>query len=164
MTTTTIPALDADTIRANRKAWTAALRSGKYAQTDAMLYNVLDDAYCCLGVASVLCGLTFENMDHNDGQWGIRLDSPSKFPIYEYLTLPEAAQEWLGVNDANPSLDIPSLLSQESVEAGLDDYIPRDVASLNDQGLTFAQIADLVDYFGFTRSVDVLAGAKDPWA
>ena len=31
--------------------WLAALRSGKYKQTDGTLYNPEDDGYCCLGVA-----------------------------------------------------------------------------------------------------------------
>jgi len=33
-----------------KAAWVAALRSGKYKQGEAAMYNRTTDAYCCLGV------------------------------------------------------------------------------------------------------------------
>lgn len=36
--------------------WVEALRSGKYKQGRMKLYDALNDCYCCLGVADVICG------------------------------------------------------------------------------------------------------------
>lgn len=65
-------------IRANRKKWIAALRSGKYKQTRGQLKNTAgtDPKYCCLGVAAELCGLKGcmkgeSLLDHECGVMGL---------------------------------------------------------------------------------------------
>lgn len=47
-------------LKANRKKWVKALRSGKYKQTGGTLYSERKDAYCCLGV---LCRVLLGNRD-----------------------------------------------------------------------------------------------------
>ena len=89
----------------------------------------------------------------------------------EYLTLPQAAQEWLGVIDADPRLGylfdeaheerLRQVLEPRAFEglmieataAGWDRLTP---AGLNDYGLTFAEIADVIEEFGFHPDVDLL--------
>lgn len=39
--------------------WVAALRSGEYEQTKAVLYDPVDNMYCCLGVLCEVAGLEF---------------------------------------------------------------------------------------------------------
>jgi hypothetical protein len=41
-----------------KKKWVAALRSKKYKQGRAELYDTIEDTYCCLGVAEIVAGNT----------------------------------------------------------------------------------------------------------
>ncbi len=96
--------------------WTAALRSGTYKQGRAELFR--NDSYCCLGVFSHIQGrLTADGADGENGNT-ILLDHFNPF-------------RWL-------------------CEAGIaksDDLsVSIEVATLNDRGLTFEQIADIIDY------------------
>ena len=43
-----------------KEKWLKALRSGEYDQGEASLY--LDGAYCCLGVAGHICGISNKSM------------------------------------------------------------------------------------------------------
>jgi len=47
-----------------KKKWVDALRSGKYAQTDAYLYNRHVDGYCCLGVACKVMGIDVKELSN----------------------------------------------------------------------------------------------------
>lgn len=133
-------------ILAHRKAWVEALRSGEYPQAREKLFD--GHGYCCLGVACTLAGIEAE------------VDGPTWFFDGDHLTLPTKGREWLGTRVQNPTLDIPVTL-REAVQGpppGVDDEAfdwPADVASLNDQGFTFNQIADLIEYFGFEPSEDL---------
>lgn len=40
--------------------WLVALRSKEFKQTNGVLYNSLNDSYCCLGVLAKVAGATFE--------------------------------------------------------------------------------------------------------
>ncbi len=46
--------LTLEQMKANRKAWVEALRSGKYQQTTGTLTD--QEGYCCLGVACLVAG------------------------------------------------------------------------------------------------------------
>jgi hypothetical protein len=48
--------LTLEQMKANRKLWVDALRSGKYQQTAATLMD--GDGYCCLGIACVVAGVS----------------------------------------------------------------------------------------------------------
>lgn len=49
-------------IKANRKKWIAALRSGKYKQGRGILYNKKNNTFCCLGVAAIVCGVKLDEL------------------------------------------------------------------------------------------------------
>lgn len=118
-----------------REQWTAALRSGEYKQGIGFLRDRQDN-YCCLGV---LCDLTKE------------------------LT----GQEWSKPNstwlfgDSEDDISSSVLTCHVSDVTGLSDLAGKfnlfgeygngdfDTAltTLNDEGFTFAQIADVIDYF-----------------
>ena len=40
-----------------KEQWVAALRSGEYKQGTGVLYNPIDDTYCCLGVLAKICSM-----------------------------------------------------------------------------------------------------------
>lgn len=132
---------------ANRARWVEALRSGKFRQAQNRLR--LGNAYCCLGVACVLAGIEAET--HSEA-YGLYLFDD------EYLTLPDRAQEWLGVQAASPRIDfgdVDRLGTQghhpDSELAGCYVSWPHELSALNDGGFTFNQIADLIEYFGITE-------------
>jgi hypothetical protein len=100
--------------------WLAALRSGKYKQGRSMLLDTVDRSYCCLGVLCEVSGL---------GSWsgGTYAMDPA-FGKASYIPF-----------------DIADLLGLES-----DPRVPFQanrlgLAQLNDRGLTFLQIADLIE-------------------
>lgn len=117
----------------HRKEWIGALRSGKYPQTKLHLQN--KNGYCCLGVACELAGVP---KTCDDTGW-VAYDGYSS-------TLPPSAREWLGVTDQSPLL---------TPGVGDGAYGPS-LASLNDDGKTFKEIADLVEQRGFDAVTDVL--------
>lgn len=126
-----------EAVKEHREQWVAALRSGQYQQTKQKLNDGV--GYCCLGVACELSGITRKKHEE--------YDETTWFYDDEYLVLPTSVQNWLGVDDTNPVLDMPPsvYLHPQDDEASH----ARDVASLNDEGFTFDQIADLIEYFGF---------------
>jgi hypothetical protein len=125
--------------------WTAALRSGKYAQGVGHLAHLDEDGkvyYCCLGVA---CEVAIDN----------GLDLPVKtlysdgMPIRGYneqtSILPDAVADWYGFakdpyNDTDPN--------NPAVHYVWDDGHEEDgvcLTSLNDEeGATFEQIANAI--------------------
>ena len=113
--------------------WLEALRSGEYAQAKGALKDDLDPddptkvGYCCLGV---LCELA--------RQEGGVLNSVSKSftGTYNYDgesgLLPYSVQRWSGLNDSSP---------EYQNEDG--EYIW--LTDLNDNGKTFAELADIIE-------------------
>jgi hypothetical protein len=112
----------------NAKAWIAALRSGKFRQaTQHLGYR---GAYCCLGVAcelaakaGVIPARVIENKVYAYGT-----DEEGR----ETGTLPQSVQDWLGLNDASGSY-------QDKDGKNLD------LTVLNDEGVKFKEIADVIE-------------------
>jgi len=128
----------------NIKRWTQELRTTDLPQAQDHLCSGLDDhgnvGYCCLGVGT--------RLTHPNHPWL----EPNAMGLAPYHFI-----EWLGMK-FNPALD-----TDQIVETGWDVEIdvPPEIdfadestatptgATLNDAwGLTFAQIADMIDYFG----------------
>jgi hypothetical protein len=106
--------------------WIAALSSGKYKQTASILHNKL--GFCCLGV---LC-------DIKDSNWTKQLHSPNFYygNTFELSVLPPTVQEWSGIYNKTGGID---LVNRDDDQETL--------ASLNDSGFTFDQIADVIQHF-----------------
>lgn len=126
--------------------WIAALRSGKYKQGKHTLTMVDfngNEFDCCLGVA---CKLNRSDIDR------VRSNGEFKyFPIDDELRihataieLPERMRQWLGIETCNGVIDHPFMLQAESKHGASSHYT---LALLNDDGLTFNQIADVIDFF-----------------
>lgn len=103
--------------------WLSALRGGEYKQARGVLKQRADSGFCCLGV---LCDLY--RKEHPDSSWGER----GQFLIGDaedvFGYLPDSVINWAGLDEENPSLGEGETL-----------------ASANDHGTTFTQIADIIE-------------------
>lgn len=144
---------DVKQIMANRVAWVERLRTTTEPQTSGVLRRIGQPSdtcepvgYCCLGIA---CEMV-------PGIEKIK-DAGERVLLYDSSegSLPDRAQDWLGVVDDDPFVDLT--------------FYPRDgsydqrmtCAGLNDNWqLTFPQIGDVIAYFGFSKKSDVLLGAE----
>jgi hypothetical protein len=127
--------------------WTAALRSGEYAQGRSQLSK--NGEYCCLGV---LCDLAVKaevipapvRSDDMDDVYGTEGND---------LYLPAEVMEWAGIEDYNPGVELDGLpggVQWGSPLEGVDSngYAYEGIAALsnmNDGGTPFALIADIID-------------------
>jgi hypothetical protein len=111
--------------------WIEALRSGEYAQGRLALRT--DDGYCCLGV---LCDLAAKagvvewlGDDEDEEPWDGKYlcYAPDDFNERENLVLPDSVAAWAGLEDKAPKVE------------------DRWLATLNDHGKTFAEIADMIE-------------------
>lgn len=114
-----------------KKLWVDALRSGEYKQTDGCLKDSI--GYCCLGV---LCEL--HNKVTGDGQWnydnayGDDLNKRDDVP-------PDCVISWAGLPRENP------LVEYEYETYSTQEVRKARIAELNDSGMTFADIADIIE-------------------
>lgn len=111
----------------NARKWIEALRSGKYNQTQSRLHD--NDGYCCLGVACDLYNkenpgiLHVEEMKLIDG-FKTRYNGLS-------TVLPDQVTVWLGLAQCDGDY-------KESGQR-------MSLVEKNDNGYTFAQIADIIE-------------------
>ena len=139
------------------RRWVAALRSDEYKQAFSFLRHKLDantDGYCCLGVA---CDLFSKETGH--GSWDTSEPDLIRFVLTEegtvaYEVLPQTVMEWLGLPETNPH--VPHNIYDEVGLMADELYPPDTLAEANDSGLTFAQIADIIEtmYLRDTTTTD----------
>lgn len=120
-----------------KRLWLEALRSGHYQQGREVL-RTSDGRYCCYGVATDLA------VKAGKTEW---IDSrfTSGQQSHDSAMPGEKVRQWLfpkgtGVEFAWPSFPV---IDQEDGGEGLG----VSPAHLNDHGLTFSQIADLIDFW-----------------
>lgn len=114
-----------------KKEWIEALESNKYEQGDSQL-KTSSGKFCCLGVA---CDLlvkkgVVEEYIHNDTSYYKMPDEVSG----DYEVLSKGIAEYLGI-ERNPDIKVED-------EYYGPDYV--DIATLNDEGMTFPEIAKLI--------------------
>jgi len=123
-----------------KKEWIEALTSGEFDQTTGHLKS--RSGHCCLGV---LCEVAKAHGVVVDRKQPASYGSKKEFydpalvnPRSDISSgaLPDAVQEWSGLNNANPDTDILLDGSQ----------YPQNLAQLNDSGYyTFADIAKVIE-------------------
>lgn len=130
------------------KTWSEALRSGEYRQTTDALHRK-DSGFCCLGV---LCDIYRRQVDPM-AAWVpcdsmILADSGDESPV-EIMTfsipgqgmypmaLPVRVREWAGMHSMRGDIKNP--------DGGY--ALQQSLAEMNDGGMTFAEIADVIDQF-----------------
>lgn len=97
------------------KKWVKALRSGKYKQGRSLMYNEYENTYCCLGV---LCAINGIELD--EGQSVIKSQHISK-------------------------LDISTVSGELPKTYKVGGYKKYQLSALNDSGLSFKQIANIIE-------------------
>lgn len=114
------------------RQWTAALRSGEYQQGVGKLNQ--NGKFCCLGV---LCEL-YPDGDLVKTYGGVSKEGFNGIVTYDGVSsLPPArVRNWAGLDTEYGDLPL------EDKNGGVA-YLTK----LNDDGMTFDQIADLIDYF-----------------
>lgn len=110
------------------KKWVAALRSGKYKQGTGKLNK--DGNYCCLGVACQL----YEA--ENPGKLVVEEEDTVFFYDDNYLSLPEKVKDAMGIKHLQDEFETP-------VEFGDQKYYH--LCLLNDAGMSFSEIADVIE-------------------
>ncbi len=136
--------------------WLAALRSGDYKQGSHQL--VRNDRYCCLGVAcdlAVKAGVTSEWAGEDYPYFG-DLEEWEADPIgamdddrASWAELPYNVRSWLGLPEGDPLVELPEdhfmIAKLKNAGALYGDNRKVKVSQLNDNGVTFAEIADLIE-------------------
>lgn len=141
-------------IAQHRATWIEALRSGEYKQGVNSLCRMGmdgDPRFCCLGVAADLAGVEVmddftipgSNRAYKSTAAAMSGDS---FDFEEVSVLPSGAAEWLGLNDRQPTLagegyPLPRTYGDDTV-------MERSLIALNDAGVPFEVIADLIESQG----------------
>ena len=105
----------------NRQQLSEALRSGKYQQNQLSLTNKNYTAFCCLGVACEISGFN---------QWQFKKGDRQPSFNGERLQLPNNVRAWLGFRTSIGELDNGEYKS---------------LAEMNDMGITFPEIASMID-------------------
>ncbi|MDG4826035.1 hypothetical protein O7635_29655 [Asanoa sp. WMMD1127] len=131
-------------IESVKEQWLTALRSGEYEQAQGTLYE--DGGYCCLGV---LCDIAVKNdaipepTDFPYPRWDgvIRTDVTRRAYMAEKMVLPAAVAEWAGLTDVDPMVNVP----EEDYDTELVVSVEKHLSELNDDGSTFAELADLIE-------------------
>lgn len=118
------------------KKWIDALRSGKYKQIKGALKRAKDnqiESFCALGV---LCDLYQkdhkEKLEEQNSHIKKTKNGSAVAFEDEIYTLPFKVQKWAGMKDSEGCLD-------------LDGEQDRTIPQLNDQGVSFKKIADLIE-------------------
>ena len=108
--------------------WVEALRSGEYEQGENSLLH--GGRYCCLGVLASLATAAGVCSVRGYG-YSVLFDGYSAF-------LPESVASWAGLPSTDPEVSV-----------ACDDTDPEDwpltLTGANDLGMTFAEIADIIE-------------------
>lgn len=117
-----------------KENWLKALRSGEYSQTSERLHQ--GDGFCCLGV------LTDLYLKENNEEWKVVYEDKKIYGITnmwchvitsETQVLPDRVVEWAGLDNRYPGVYVKEKGSY------------AELAALNDKGMTFNEIADLIE-------------------
>ena len=112
----------------NRRKWVEALRSGDYQQGRRSL-RPTNDTYCCLGVACDVLSNENQGWEANQGEfWFYRSDGS-----LVARELPSEVRDMLGLQTAVGNM------------TKLDWRLGKSLASMNDEGSTFEEIADIIE-------------------
>lgn len=125
-----------------KQRWLAALRSGEFRQAWELLRRRADDGYCCLGV---LCELYRQDHERT-ARWepagtGYDFAIDDELGDTDWAELPRAVAEWAGLDWTmqGGACYVPALAEKEP------NARRRTLAGLNDDGVPFDGIADVIE-------------------
>jgi hypothetical protein len=138
-----------------KEKWVAALRSGRYEQAHGKLRAAWGEkeGYCCLGVLCEVAieeGLEVRTMTYTEDVWAEGVNHEGvvtrystenwgtvpQDPVWEGAYLPLGVMQWAGLSEPDPTV------------RGMNVDYPDDentLAGLNDSGLSFERIADIIE-------------------
>lgn len=121
-----------------KKLWVEALRSGKYKQGQSRLKYTRDGKvkHCCLGV---LCEVFKEDNTRSENLLSISIDALRENS--SFLSVPSVIATEIGLESGNPLVSLSETIMEELGNMDLPDH---SLAALNDAGLTFSAIADII--------------------
>lgn len=122
--------------------WLTALRGGEYTQGRNYLRNC-DGEFCCLGVLSDLAVKGDESFSWNQEYEGDAYYVKHESDMLNRHYLPEVVADWAGLDETFSGQGI--IETRHYNRHGKPLRIS--LSGLNDSGLTFEQIADVIDYF-----------------
>ena len=133
----------------NVQKWINEMRTTDKAQATHRLCILLtggDRSYCCLGLGSELMGLTGSDGGGDAGTLRYGAVATATMAPVEFLL-------WLGINTTTSVVEgdvFPDWGEVGELETLSTNHKIGTLAAsgLNDRGFTFAQIADIFDYFG----------------
>lgn len=152
------------------RTWVAALRDPEAKQATGRLAKFIDDegtvGYCCLGLGSKIAGIKECAFNEDDADLSELEDEPAFEYGEDHSTelAPVEFKAWLGYEVTpdeesgdvylNCGVTMQGKVSDGETVDGV--WAPIDppvierlsLAELNDDGWTFAQIADCINYFG----------------
>lgn len=122
-----------------KQAWIEALRSGNYQQTTKVLRD--DTGFCCLGVLCELHNQALVSLEHS---WEGDKDNNYYFYHGSCGTLSSSVIDWSDIGGCNPKVDVFHYggVLPACIESNRD--LKWSLAELNDNGLTFSQVADII--------------------
>lgn len=141
-----------------KKLWVAALRSGKYEQAVSKLKawrdSINDWGYCCLGVAA---DLKCDNLPEGDTKIAWHPATRTILMVWDEAKEMYVEEESLLPAVLNLELGLTSIDAVVALWTS-DDYYDGDefplyentyisLTDLNDAGMPFSQIADIIEYF-----------------
>ncbi len=126
-----------------RQRWLNALRSGNYRQASGALRGTCGDRYCCLGVLLDVEGAC-EWWETSDGYYARFPDgrTSEQMPTNDFL-------KDVGLTVAAPT-ELNELVPSNPVTGGKDGCgqpAATALAKMNDRGMTFEQIADVIEKY-----------------
>lgn len=130
-----------DIQKKNREEWIAQLRNGKYKQTKHRLHS--SDGFCCLGV---LCDIT------NSNGWKLSTTVPpaSTFEDVSAMTPSKMRAFEFGLRKSNglfePDEAFLKVFPKVAQCRAWNDFRQVALTDLNDEGFSFGEIADIIEY------------------
>jgi hypothetical protein len=126
------------------KQWTNALRSGRYDQTQETLYDIEDQAFCCLGVGCDVAGMVY---DYTPEFYDKLLVDPFAIDSRWYFMFTDQRHLQVGFTETYEALE--AFLTRDAMETLKRRLGTNDPAALlagwNDGGVSFEEIADIID-------------------
>lgn len=138
-----LPKLDPE----KKALWLRALRSEEYTQGREQL-RTADGKFCCLGVGcDVFKGATGrgewieEEAPRYQGDYTFRVSDED----HSWSSLPQAVVDWFGLPTPEPGASLSEFVALSDLRVIGPDGRPVPLSNLNDQGMSFADIADLIE-------------------
>lgn len=126
-------------------AWIADLRSGKHEQTTEALCDRM--GFCCLGrLTELYLAANPGKMQFDDGNYS--WTSVDGRDGSERGSTPRPVMAWAGLRSALGNISCADIPNGPSGPDGAGDGEVDSLANLNDAGLSFPQIADVIEYLG----------------